>query len=947
MNYLKKQLYILCLLGVLGQAKQSYSQQLPLFSKESNSLSGDWLIGTPQAKAGLFKTKEGHLVFSNGLVSRTFTTFPNVASIGLDELTGNTAFLRSIRPEASVTIDGFTFDVGGLEGQKVHNYLMKEWIPSLKANPMAFKFHDYKIEDTKPRFGWKKRPNWMPKDMPWPVPGKELTFTYTLDQQAIDALAAKSKSDQNRTLLLEDKFQHLDSGWKLMVSNSHERNSFVNEGKVGEIMALENAAVFAERTVPQEVKVLVAKMNKGTDQSNDWGLGFGLSLTNSNPRLYWRASEGKVVFFDGKRDNGTFEVGKADQLWFRYEIADKELLAQASLDGQQWRTVGHLPLKSGDKIQLVRVGKMDPNGGNKDGKASTKEGRSKIEGFWAYGDFPSQFAGDLSSKLAYMKNIRVQVHYDLYDDMPIFSKWITVQNQSDREIVVNSFKSEQLAVFEPESSVDHRSRWLYPNITVETDYTFGGMSEEVVYSSSLEWKKDPLYTTQVHYDRETPCLLEVAPKMGPEQQVAAGGEFASYRVWELLNDSWERERKSLGYRKMLRSMAPWATENPILMHVRSSDNESVKKAIDQAAEVGFEMVIMTFWSGFNAEDDSPENLKRMKELADYAHSKGIELGGYSLLASRHIDAKNDIVLPEGMHPRFGSSPCIESEWGQAYFKKLYKLYESSGLGVFEHDGSYPGDWCYSTDHPGHHNEKDSQWNQFKRITDFYKWCREKGIYLNIPDMYFLNGGNKVGMGYREANWSLPRAQQEIVERQNIFDGTWAKAPSMGWMFVPLVEYQGGGKEATIEPLKDHLPHYEQRLANLFGAGVQACYRGPQLYDSPETKNVVAKWVNFYKKHREVLDSDIIHVRRPDGMDYDAILHVNPAGKEKGLLMIYNPLDEAIKRKIKVNLYYTGLTGNVQVVEQDQNSRTMPLNAASEAIFEVNIPAKSQTWFVIK
>jgi hypothetical protein len=69
---------------------------------------------------------------------------------------------------------------------------------------------------------------------------------------------------------------------------------------------------------------------------------------------------------------------------------------------------------------------------------------------------------------------------------------------------------------------------------------------------------------------------------------------------------------------MLRSMAPWATENPILMHVRSSDNESVKKAIDQASEVGFEMVIMTFWSGFNAEDDSPENLKRMKELADYA-----------------------------------------------------------------------------------------------------------------------------------------------------------------------------------------------------------------------------------------------------------------------------------------------------------------------------------------
>ena len=50
---------------------------------------------------------------------------------------------------------------------------------------------------------------------------------------------------------------------------------------------------------------------------------------------------------------------------------------------------------------------------------------------------------------------------------------------------------------------------------------------------------------------------------------------------------------------------------------------------------------------------------------------------------------------------------------------------------------------------------------------------------------------------------------------------------MGWMFVPLTQYHGGGAAATIEPLKDHLPHYGQRLANLFGAGVQACYRGPR------------------------------------------------------------------------------------------------------------------------
>lgn len=59
------------------------------------------------------------------------------------------------------------------------------------------------------------------------------------------------------------------------------------------------------------------------------------------------------------------------------------------------------------------------------------------------------------------------------------------------------------------------------------------------------------------------------------------------------------------------------------------------------------MVIMTFGSGFQIENDSPENLNRMKALADYAHEKGIALGGYSLLASRSIDKENDVIMPEG------------------------------------------------------------------------------------------------------------------------------------------------------------------------------------------------------------------------------------------------------------------------------------------------------------
>ena len=186
-------------------------------------------------------------------------------------------------------------------------------------------------------------------------------------------------------------------------------------------------------------------------------------------------------------------------------------------------------------------------------------------------------------------------------------------------------------------------------------------------------------------------------RYGPAERVGPGKSFDSFRTWILVNDSWDRERKGLAQRKMYRTISPWVTENPIFMHLRYSDNESVKKAVDQCAETGFEKIILSFGSGFNIEDTSRKNLDRYKELTEYAHSKGITLGGYSLLASRKVGGGNDVVMPAGQQPTFGNSPCLGSSWGEEYFKKLYRFIEYTGFDNFEHDGSYPGDVCMATD----------------------------------------------------------------------------------------------------------------------------------------------------------------------------------------------------------------------------------------------------------
>ncbi|WP_162340542.1 hypothetical protein [Cyclobacterium salsum] len=940
-----KKIYVLIYVFLVIHLNTQAQRDVAEVRNDQRPPSNDWLLYRSNQPARVQANEEGHLVLSNGLVSRTFASSPNGATIGLEHMQTGESFLRSVRPEAEIQLDGIRFEVGGLTGQPIHNYLLPEWIASMKANPGSFKLVTHTVENTKERFDWKKRAEWMPKDMPWPAPGKELVFSYQLDEEAIQVLSERSIADESRKTLFEDSFTILNENWKRVESDTHERNSFINEGKAGEIMALANTAVYAEQPVLPEARVFLAKIDPGTDRSSSWGPGLGLVFSDKVIKLNLRSGNHEIGFYDGQQEQRVPGLESGKPVWLRMELGEGQLQATWSYDKEDWQPVGAVPIQQAP--QTVRIGKMDASGTDKDHTEKGEFGRSKIEVFSMLGEIsPDAKASGLAS-YRYLLGITVNVHYELYDGLPVFSKWMTVENRSDQPVTVNSFTSEILAVTEPESTVDSREQWQLPNLTIETDYNFGGMTSENVLRSSIAWKPDPLYKTQVNYERTMPVLLEVSPKYGPEQELNPGASFSSYRVWELLHDSWDRERKGLEHRRMMRSLAPWVTENPILMHVRSAETEAVKKAIDQSAEVGFEMVIMTFGSGFNAEDASRENLDRMKGLADYAHSKGIALGGYSLLASRRVGGGNDVVMPEGMTPRFGNSPCLESEWGHDYFETLYNLYSTTGLDILEHDGSYPGDVCAATDHPGHKGLADSQWNQYRRIAEFYQWARSNGIYLNVPDYYFLAGSNKTGMGYRETNWSLPRAQQEIIERQNIYDGTWTKTPSMGWMFVPLVQYHGGGEEATIEPLKEHLPHYEQRLANLFGAGVQACYRGPQLYDAPETKALVEKWVGFYKKHREVLDADIIHLRRPDGRDWDGLLHVNPTGKEKGLLMLYNPLNKEITRTIQVPVYYTGLHKQVQLEDQSGKSQQVAVNRDFSLLVEVTIPERGYRYFVLK
>lgn len=693
---------------------------------------GDWLINSTAFKSEI-KINSTSVEISNGLIYRRILLSPNASTISLKNQITNEEHIRSVRPEARVKINGMTYNVGGLYGQREHAYLLNSWLTHFTKTEGDFEYYKYETGDVKPHFNWKL---------------------------------------------------------------------------------------------------------------NTW------------------ASHSKLP------------TGKSLRLYF----------------------------------------KSDQPG---------------------------------------LEKLILTLHYEIFDGLPVISKWLTIKNNFEAPIHIDQVSHEILALVEEESAVvGSPDKMKKPQkIFFENNYAYNNAMRYELSDHATHWKIDSSYTSQVNYNYETPCVVEIYPEAGVGIDLLSNEEYKSIRTYELLFDSYDRERNGLAKRKMYSTLFPWTNQNPIFMHLISTDPEKVKNAIDQCKETGYEMVILSFGSGLNMEDESEANISKFKTLADYAHSKGIKLGGYSLFSSRRIDDENDVIDPiTGLPDKgafFGHAPCLASTWGLNYIRKLKNFIDKTGFDLLEHDGPYPGDVCASTKHPGHKNLEDSQWRQMQMQKEFYQYLNGKGVYINAPDWYFLDGSHKIALGYREVNFSLSRDQQKILNRQNIYDGTWDKTPSMGWGFVPLTKYQGGGPEAVLEPLSEHLDDYKQLMFQYYGAGVQACYRGPRLYDTDKTKVVVKETIDWYKKYRDILNSNIIHLRRADGRDWDGIMHVNPTLKEKAFVLLYNPLNEDIQRKIRLPLYYTGLTTKAMVYESDQISKMSMLKRDYSIDLEVTIPGSGYAWFVIR
>ena len=291
------------------------------------------------------------------------------------------------------------------------------------------------------------------------------------------------------------------------------------------------------------------------------------------------------------------------------------------------------------------------------------------------------------SLLPVFKGVTVLVNYELYDGIPLIAKWISIENRNHTAIKLNRVVNEILSMVEEESAVVGKPEVMkkQQGIYIETNYAFNNAMRYDISDQTLHWKTDRAYTSQVNYNYETPCILEVYPDNAPGIELKQNDLFSSVRSYELLMDSYDRERRGLAIRKMYRTIAPWTTANPIFMHLVSRNDEEVRTAVDQCAVTGYEALILSFGSHMNMEDSSAANIQKWKTLAQYAHQKGIQIGGYSLFSSRRISDEDDVIDPvtgKTGGAFFGNAPCFGSKWGLAYRDKIKYFFTQTGFDIW-------------------------------------------------------------------------------------------------------------------------------------------------------------------------------------------------------------------------------------------------------------------------
>ncbi len=502
-----------------------------------------------------------------------------------------------------------------------------------------------------------------------------------------------------------------------------------------------------------------------------------------------------------------------------------------------------------------------------------------------------------------LQGLEVRIRYEIYDGIAAIMKKVFVANSADDPVELTGLVIDRLSV-----AADAAGRLL-----VDADYHG---SRGVHRRNDF----DRTYTEEAGDGyRDVTVLYKRGPAFHVGNRAERSGQrwettFESFRSFLLLHGTDHYEAQRMEFKAMYRTVAPQLREDLLFVNVNVSDQRVADIARDAAA-VGFEAVVQSFWSGFDIHPFGAA-AERQRVLHGQVRGHGLRTGGYELFLQNTSPYYRAGSICR--HERWGGYVLgLASEGYKAFHAATLATIDRAGLGVLEIDAAYPLSECANAHHAYMVGGADSQHKQWVINNERYRDFRSRDVYLNVADWHFLNGTNKSGIGYVEAAWSRPRQEQLLVDRMYIYNGTYEKSPPWAWSFIPIARYKPGPDPAaaTYHPTSTNAADYNWALAQNFLTGVQHTFYGSGLYDTPAVRDLVRYWVDVYKTYRATLKGDVVHIRppRPDpdaaarATGMDAFVHVAPGRTERALLVVFNQTDAARTERLAVPLYHAGLT----------------------------------------
>ena len=553
--------------------------------------------------------------------------------------------------------------------------------------------------------------------------------------------------------------------------------------------------------------------------------------------------------------------------------------------------------------------------------------------------------------------LKIKVVYEAHGAIPLITKQIRIENNGPEAVLLNGI---QLEAFTP--AVNNQR-----TLMLEDDYVRDGLTTAAGKRVKSPWiEEQPKYVDYLLGTLNEP--VKYAYPVVIDQWISVGASFQSFTAYQFAITNDTPERRGLEYRTATRKLFPLTTRTWLGCLIAPSKNvEDYYKAIELAAEVGYETVSLQHgwidgklthpvFSTYADYEPNPELFPNgwddVKKLTDFAHSKGVAIGMYLIYVSIWDDKESKAVADNQWHliwakddnsARWGTTLCPGTDWGPYVNRKIEDALVRGGFDGYDLDGPYYGDISVAEGRP----YKPGGPNQplaWERNVSLYERMRALGRYSCAAQSFaaFPHGLGRIGTtGYDEGDFGrLGMWSQILATRSGAYKFTQVYRSEQSNFFIPCVSWLDG---PDLEPMEENVPEYNAYLANCFGYGFDGRPFQHLPYDGPKSKAAVLRWINFWKSHKDFFkQGHVLHVRKPDGKQIDAIMHVitEGDGPKRALVVAFNPDEKAQTDE---------LTLPFDVVDWPAEGwKAMGEDGAAALVvgnkITVTIPARDATWW---